>query len=127
MPPHGWAKFGDAQVWDTPNIISDTQVQLVVPPGANDGPISISTGTLLTRSAADFDVTASPFAMAAPAIGAVGSPVVTTGESPSNTGPLDFGFSNGEITIVTPAWIYPLWQQVSDVRRYPAIGPFQHR
>jgi len=127
MPPHGWAKFGDAQVQDAPNIISDTQLQLIVPPGANDGPISISTGALLTRSAAGFDVTSSPFAMAAPAIGAVGSPVVATADSPSNTGAVGFGFSTGEITIGTPAWIYTLWRQVPYVRRYPAIRPFQHR
>ena len=49
MPPHGWAKFGDAQVWNTPVIVSDTQVELVVPPGATDGPISISTGPLGPR------------------------------------------------------------------------------
>jgi hypothetical protein len=132
MPPDGWAKFGDAQVWDVPIIDSDTQVELVVPPGAADGPISISTGPLLTRSADDFDVTISPFAIAARAIGVQGDSVVTAGE---NTKAVDynvatqpaFGFSTGEITMFTSAWFYALWQQVADVRRYPAIGPFQHR
>ena len=127
MPPHGWAKFGNAEVWNVPVIDSDTQVELVVPPGASDGPISISTGTLVTRSAADFDVTISPFAMAAPAIGALGSSVVTTGESLSTTKPSTSRWQRCRPSgldrrdhDVTPAWFYALWRQgrtFADIRR----------